>query len=122
MAAVYFHADAFIEANLVSTFGQLLIGGKSTVEIIIFLAGNKTEISELGKELLGFGRFTQHEIGLSKMLMRAAVSWIQHQRALIVAYRRTKVAQAPIAITDVVLDIGIEGVLQRCDFERRDCA
>jgi hypothetical protein len=29
-----------VEANLISTFCQLLVGGKSTLEIIIFFAGN----------------------------------------------------------------------------------
>src|SRR5882672_10651637 len=56
------------------------------------------------------------------MLMRAAVTGIQHQRLLIVANSWPDLTLPPIGIADVVLDIGIGRVTQCREFERCDGA
>ena len=56
------------------------------------------------------------------MLVRAAVAGIEHQRPLIMPHRRPKLAQPPIGVADIVLDVGIARVAQRRELERRDGA
>jgi hypothetical protein len=109
-----------VTARVISTFCKFLVRGKGPLEIVIFLTRDETEIFERGKELLCFGGLAKHEIRLAKVLMRATVPWIQHQCPLVMSHRRTKLTEPPICITDVVLDIGVEGVTQGSEFERGD--
>ena len=56
------------------------------------------------------------------MLVRAAVAGIEHQRLLIMPHGRPQLAQPPIGIADVVLDVGVARVAQGRELERRDRA
>src|SRR5580704_583829 len=103
-----------------STCSQFLICSNGPLEVVIFRAGNQAELFERGQELLGLGGLAKHQIGFAEMRPRAAMAWIQRQRLLIMADGRTKLAQPPIGIADIGLDIGVERVAQCGGLERRD--
>ena len=54
----------------------LVVRRNGPLEVVLFLAGNEAEIFQCHQELLCLGRFAQHPIRLTEMLMRAAVAGI----------------------------------------------
>jgi hypothetical protein len=55
----------------------------------------------------------QHQKEFAEMFVRAAVAGIEHQRLLIMSHGRPQLAQPPIGIADIVLNVGIPGIRAR---------
>jgi hypothetical protein len=68
--------------------------------------------------LFGFGEIALREVGFAEVLVRASVPRIEHQRLLIMPYRRIDLPQTAIGVAKIVLNIGIAGVAEPC---RREC-
>src|SRR5262245_28843004 len=95
-----------------SNLSASLIGCDSTLEVVDFHAGDQANLFQGRKLLLGFGGIPEHQIEFTKVLMRAAVAAIEHQRLLVKLHRRPELAQPTIGIADVVMDVGIAWVAQ----------
>jgi tetratricopeptide (TPR) repeat protein len=74
----------------ISARGQPFVRRNGPLEVVVFLAGNQTEVSQRRQQLFGLGGVAQHQIGLAEMLVRATVVGIQHQRLLIMANSRAQ--------------------------------
>ena len=57
--------------------------------------------------LLGRDRIAKHQVDFAEMLVGTVMARIEHQRLLIMCDRRPHLAQTPIGIANVVLDVGV---------------
>src|SRR6266446_10131990 len=86
---------------------QLLIRRDSPLEVVVFLAADEADVFQMREVLLGRGRLAEHQMGFAEMLVGAAMARIEHQRLLVMSDRRPHLAQPPIGIANVVLDVGV---------------
>ena len=61
---------------------------------------------QMPEVLLGRGRIAAPS-GLRQMLVGTAMARIEHHRLLVMSDRRSHLAQPPIGIANVVLDVGV---------------
>src|ERR1700737_4460310 len=89
--------DPFIRSRWVARYSEtefrlaprdFIILCHCSLQIIVFLAGNKTYSFQRRQLLLGFGEITLHEECFAEMFVRAAVSRIKRQRLLVMSHRR----------------------------------
>src|SRR5215475_4894446 len=85
----------------------IVIPRDSPLEVVVFFAADETDVFQVGEVLLGRGWVAENQIGLAEMLVGAAMARIEHQRLLVVSDRRPDLAQPPIGIANVVLDVGV---------------
>ena len=71
--------------------------------------------------LLGRDRIAKYQVDFAEMLVGTVMARIEHQRLLVMSDRRPHLAQTPIGIANVVLNVGISRVAQRGKLERCDC-
>jgi len=62
----------------------LTVGGDGLLEIRGLLAGDQANASQGVEVLLGLGQVLHYQVGLADVLVRAAMPWIELERALIV--------------------------------------
>src|SRR5262245_7979722 len=96
----------------ISARRQRVIGCDRTLEVVGFHAGDQANLFQGRKLLLGFGGIPQRQIELTEVLMRAAVTAIEHDGVLVILHRRPELTQPAIGIADVVVDVGIAWVAQ----------
>src|SRR5215470_14984508 len=99
---------------------QRLIRRDRTLEVVGFHAGEQANLFQSRELLPRFGAVAKHQIKFTEVLVGAAVTPIEQYGFLIMLHRRAQLAQPAIGITDVILDISVARVAQRCELERRD--
>src|SRR5262249_1622646 len=112
--------DARPRDNLISAPCQRLIRRDRTLEVVGFHARDQANLFQRRKLLPGFGTIAKNQIKFTEVLVGAAVTPIEQYGFLIMLHRRAQLAQPAIGIADVILDIGVARVAQRCELERRD--
>src|SRR4030095_16403123 len=63
--------------------------------------------------LLGAREVADHQVGLTRIFVGAAVPWVQLERAPVVLERVVELADIPVGETEVVLEIRVVRVSQR---------
>ena len=96
-------------APMRSTGGRDVVTCDRAFEVAKLLARNEAYSLERGEVLFRFDGFAKHQKEFAEMFVRAAVAGIEHQRLLIMPHGRPQLAQPPIGIADIVLDVGIAG-------------
>src|SRR5262245_56463540 len=96
----------------ISARRQRGVGCDCTLEVVGFHTRDQANLFQGRKLLLGFDRIPEHWIELTEVLMRAAVTAIEHDGLLVILHRRSELAQPTIGIADVVVDVGIAWVAQ----------
>jgi hypothetical protein len=86
---------------------QPLIPRDRPLEVVVLLAADEADVFQTREVLLGGGRIAKHQVGFAEMLVGTAMARIEHQRLLVVSDRRPHLAQPPIGIANVVLDVGV---------------
>ena len=88
-------------------------------EVAELLARQPAERLQLRELLFGLVDLIGEQIRLAQIFVRAAMTRVQLQGALVVLERGVQIAGVAIRIAEIVLDIGIARVAQRCRGERR---
>src|SRR5262249_35895670 len=88
----------------ISARRQRIIGCYCTLEVVGFRAGDQADLFQGRKLLFGFGGVPEHQIELTEVLVRTAVTAIEHDGLLIILHRRPELAKPTIGIADVVVD------------------
>jgi hypothetical protein len=86
---------------------QPLIPRDRPLEVVVLLAADEADVFQMREVLLGRGRIAKHQVGFAEMLVGTAMARIEHQRLLVMSDRRPHLAQPPIGIANVVLDVGV---------------
>src|SRR5262250_2673498 len=83
----------------------LLISRDRALEVVVLLAADEADVFQVRKVLLGRGRVAEHQTGFAEMLVGTAMTRIEHQRLLVMSDRRPQLAQPPISVANVVLNV-----------------
>src|SRR5262249_48018278 len=86
---------------------QPLIPRDRALEVVVLLAADEADVFQMREVLLGGGSVAEHQRGFAEMLVGTAMARIEHQRLLVMSDRRPHLAQPPIGIANVVLDVGV---------------
>src|SRR5262245_62344208 len=86
---------------------QPLIPRHRPLEVVVLLAADEADVFQMREVLLGGGSVAEHQCGFAEMLVGTTMARIEHQRLLVMSDRRPHLAQPPIGIANVVLDVGV---------------
>src|SRR5438477_4043089 len=104
------------EGTLLRRFAAVV--GDRLLEVFVFLAGDETDRLQRAEVLLGFRQVVDHQVGFAGVLVGAAVTRVELQRALVVLEGEIQLAGVAIRVAEVVLDVGVARVPQRGGGER----
>src|SRR5215470_18039574 len=96
---------------------HLLIRRDRSLEVVVFFAADEADVFQMGEVLFGRSPVAEHQAGFAEMLVRTAMARIEHQCLLVMSDRRADLAQPPIGIANVVLDVGVAWITQRRGFQ-----
>ena len=109
-----------IRAQLGLALAGSFVGFDLLLQFLELFARNQADLLQRREVLFGFRKVVHDQVSLADIFMRAAVTRTERERALIVPESGIQLAGVAVGVTEVVLDIGIARVAQRCRGERRD--
>src|SRR5262249_48895604 len=86
---------------------QPLIPRDRALEVVLLLAADEADVFQVRGVLLADGGVAEPRCGFAEMLVGTAMARIKHQRLRVMSHRRPHLAQPPIGIANVVLDVGV---------------
>src|SRR5262245_22602032 len=101
-------------------FAGTFVGFDLLLQFLELFARNQADLLQRREVLFGFCEVVHNQISLADIFMRAAVTRTERERALIMPESGIELAGVAVGVTEVVLNIGIARVAQRCRGERRD--
>ncbi len=103
-----------------STRCEAFEGSDGSLQIIVFRAREEANVLQRREVVFGLAEIAGHKMRLAKVFVRAAVARVEGECVLIMIDGRLELPQTAIGISDVVLDVGILGLAQRRELQRRD--
>src|SRR5437879_13667611 len=87
-----------------SAVRELVVLRDRPLQVVVFIAGDETDLLESGEMLFGFRQITLGQMGFTEVFVRAAVPRIEGEGPLIVLHCRIELPQPAIGVTKIVLD------------------
>jgi hypothetical protein len=96
------------------------VGFDLLLQFVELFARDQADPSQSREVLFGFREVVHDQIRLADIFMRAAMTRTERQRSLIMPEGGLELAGVAVGVTEVILDIRIARVAQRCGRERYD--